>query len=346
VSLGLLQVAICTLLAFATSVYAIVGLVTALSAAVSFTAPALSALTPAMVGRDNLAKASGIMQTAVMAGNLLAPALGGVLVGRFGPHIPLLIDAGTCLAVPAAGLLLRTRRRGGVSNNEAPEPVSAETVTWSIWRDPLVRPLVMLFGAVIGAVVAVNVVDVFFVRGTLHASATMYGLLSALWMAGMLGGTVLFSRLKPADGRSARHLLIVLAGTSGVVAVVGLVPSISWVLPLWIIGGLTNGGENVLTGVLLGRRAPDTARGRAFATFGAVANGATAIGLIAGGLLLTVASPRPIIIGTGLAGLLVIVPFVLPVLRAARRDETPANADSIPPSETASAQVTDPVAMA
>ena len=323
VVVGLAQVGICVALAYATSIVAIVGLVAALATGMAFTSPTFSALTPAMVGRDNLAKAAGIMQSANMIGSLLAPIAGGLLVGAFGAHIPLLIDAGTCLAIPAAGLLLRTRRRGGVANSEPAEAAGSAATSgpaWSIWRDDLIRPLVILFAAVVAALTAVNVVDVFFVRHTLHSSTTFYGVLSALWLGGMLIGTALVARMKPDDARSARLLFALLGGTGVTIALAGLVPHALWMVPLWVLGGITNGGENVLTGVLIGRRAPSATRGHAFATFGGVMNAATTIGLGAGGLLLSIASPREIVFGTGVAGLLALIPFTAPLLRAARRE--------------------------
>ena len=60
-----------------------------------------------------------LSQTAGSLGMMLAPALGGLLMGRFGLRVPLLADAGSYLAIAAAGRLIRTRR--GVT----PAPSSA-----------------------------------------------------------------------------------------------------------------------------------------------------------------------------------------------------------------------------
>ena len=51
-----------------------------------------------------------LSQTAGSLGMMLAPALGGLLMGRFGLRVPLLADAGSYLAIAAAGRLIRTRR--------------------------------------------------------------------------------------------------------------------------------------------------------------------------------------------------------------------------------------------
>ncbi len=320
VVVGCLQVAFCVALAYVTSIYAIVALVALLAAGMAFTSPTFGALTPAMVDREDLPKASALMQTYGMIGSLAAPVLGGLLVGQFGSRVPLLVDAATCLAVPLAGLLLRTRRRGGVANSSQPAPVVAPDPSWSILRDPLVRPVALLMAAVVGTLTAVNVVDVFYVRETLDASATFYGIVSALWVGGMLIGTTIVGRLKPDDARYARLMLMFLAGTGLTVLLVGLVPHAIWLVPLEIVGGITNGGENVIGGVLLGRRAPAATRGHAFAMFGGMMNVAVTVGLLGGGLLLSVAAPRAIVFGAGMASLLVIIPFIQPMRAAIRRE--------------------------
>ena len=68
-----------------------------------------------------------------------------------------------------------------------------------------------------------------------------------------------------------------------------------------MLGGLGNGGVNVAAAVLLGLRVPAAMRGRAFAVFGAVANGANVAGLLLGGVLLAVVPVRATIAPAGLA---------------------------------------------
>ena len=76
--------------------------------------------------------------------------------------------------------------------------------------------------------------------------------------------------------------------------------------------------------MLLGRRVPAAMRGRAFAVFGAVANGANVAGLLLGGVLLAVVPARATIAAAGLGGLAATAAFALPVLRATARDRATA----------------------
>src|SRR5262245_35278845 len=194
VTTGLFQVAVCVALAFATRPAVIIGLVAVLAAGAALVGPTMGALTPQIVGRANLAKASGISQTAVTIGMLLAPALGGVLVGEYGSRVPLLLDAATYLAIPVAGLLIKTRRGGrfGADPRSAKAAATAgagsaaganaagggkRRATYRMRSDRLLWPLMLLVAAVVAAISAVNVVDVFFVKQTLHSTPTAYGLI-------------------------------------------------------------------------------------------------------------------------------------------------------------------------
>ena len=110
VATGLAQAAVCVALAFASGPAEIIALVAVLAAGLAVTQPCLSALLPSMVPADDLPKAMALNQTAGSLGLMLAPALGGLLMGRFGLRVPLLADAGSYLAIAAAGRLIRTRR--------------------------------------------------------------------------------------------------------------------------------------------------------------------------------------------------------------------------------------------
>jgi MFS family permease len=344
VSVGLVQVGICVALAFATQPILIIALVAMLAIGLAITSPTMSALTPLMVGRQNLAKAGGISQTAATIGMLAAPALGGVLVGAFGSRVPLLIDAGTYLSLPIAGLLLRTRRGGrfrtapdatspadttsaaaatsaaDAGANAADRPKSGRPPVFHMRADALLWPLMVMIGAVVGAISAVNVVDVFFIRQTLHASATVYGLVAATWIVGMVFGAVIRGRQRRDDIGTAKALLLNNLATGVAITVAGLMPHVSWVVPLWLLGGVLNGMENVGIGVILGSRVPPEVRGHASAIFNSIANGANAVGYLAGGALLAVASPRLLVVACGLAGVAAAVAFGLPLVRAMRRE--------------------------
>jgi MFS family permease len=263
------------------------------------------------VRRADLAKAGSLNQTAGMVGMLVAPALAGVLYGQVGARVPLLLDAASYLALVVAGLLLRTRR--------SPRAPAAEKVTWRMRDD---RPLTLMVGAlaaVVGAVGGVNVVEVFFIRDTLHASATMFGLISAGWVAGMAIGAVVFGRM-PRRRITMPMLLALMAGSCLAVLLAAAVPSAAMMLPLWVLGGVSNGGINVYVLVIVAERTPEFAYGRAFAVMQSAIQGSAMLGLLAAGPLVEVFSPRVLVAALGAAGL-VAAAACIPAMRSEPRSD-------------------------
>ena len=314
---GLLQAAVCLMLAYTDEPIAMVGLVAVISTGLALTQPALSALTPDMVGRANLAKASAIGQTASAVGSLLGPVLGGFLVGAYGARPPLLLDAATYLALTVAGFAIRTRRGGrrtpvaAASNSSAPAPAP-----WLLRNDRLLVTLILSMGGSIAAVSAVAVAELFFVRDTLGGSATMYGVVGAVWTAGMLLGSWPWTKARGDDRRMVLTGLLALVGIGVVVLASSAVPAALWLIPIYLVGGGLNAGLNVIAGVVAGRRVPAAVRGHVFGVFTAVSNGANMIGFIAGGLLMASVAPRVIMVGTGIAGVVVASLFLPTVLKA------------------------------
>jgi MFS family permease len=312
VTVSLVQAATCTLLAYTGPTVAIVALVAILACGSAVTNPTLNALLPEMVSRKQLPRASAIGQTASSIGMLAAPAVGGLLFGWYGLRLPLLVDAGSYLAITVAALLIRTRRGRAAAGGRGPRP--------GLFRDPLLRPVTIMVAAVVTGVSAVNVADVFFIRETLHGSAMVYGLLGAVWTGAMLVGAWLLSNREFGDGRLSVALFGTLAGACLAVGLAATATGVGWMVPLWAIGGICNGAVNVAAMVLVARRTPAEVRGRAYAVFGAVASGANAAGYVLGGVLLGVLSARTVIGLAGAAGLAVALTLAIPLWKAATRD--------------------------
>jgi MFS family permease len=319
---GLAQAGVCLALAFASSAGEMIALVSVLATGLAVTQPCLAALVPSMVAAGDLPRAVALGQTATSAGTMLAPALGGMLLGHFGLRVPLLVDAASYLAIAGAGWLIRTRRSARTAGT--PQAGTGRADGWRLRQDPLLCSVVTLIGAVVAAVSLVNVADVFFVRATLHSTATVYGLLDSVWISATAAGAWLLARRRPADPAMGVALLGALALACLSVAFVAAVPGVGWLVPISVAGGVGNGGINNAASVLVGRRAPAAARGHAFAVLSAVANAATTLGYLAGGLLLTLMPVRAAIASAGLAGLTVTAVFTLPVLHATAEGPPPA----------------------
>jgi MFS family permease len=326
VTTGLAQAAICTAMAFTGGIAVLIGLVAVLSCGYAVTQPTLGALLPVMVRRADLVRAGALGQTATAVGTLVAPAVAGALTGAFGLRVPLFVDAASYLAIVVAGVLIRTRRGGGAIEAAGPVRGAASAPDWRLRADPLLFTMLLTSAAVVAAVCAVNVTDVFLVRAVLHSSATMYGLVSAVWTGSTVLGGWLLARRDNSDASIGVAMLGAFALTCGAVLAAAAVPSLLWLVPVFAVGGIGNGVLNVAAAALLSRRTPAHARGRAFATFGAVINAANAVGFVLGGVLLGLLSVRLTVAVTGLFGLLVTAAFAVPMLKAAARERASAAA--------------------
>jgi MFS family permease len=181
-------------------------------------------------------------------------------------------------------------------------------------------PVVAMTGLVVAVLSGANVVDVFFVRETLHASAVMYGLTGAVWTGSLMIGSWLVARRRLDDGGYALLMAGALGVTCAAIAVAGLMPQVAWLVPLFMIGGAGNGAANSIGAVLVSRRAPSAVRGRAFGYYGAVASAANIGGFAAGGLLVGRFAPPVLLIASGGLGAAVVAACALPMLRAVRRE--------------------------
>lgn len=129
----------------------------AMSAAFStFRILAFSTTTPLLVSKQNLGRANGMVELAMSAGQLLGPAMAGVLVVRMGLQGVLLIDLATFLFAVATLLSVRIPQ---------PEPDAARTeARKSLWTDialgwRFIRERTGLLG-LLGFSSAVNLVSV------------------------------------------------------------------------------------------------------------------------------------------------------------------------------------------
>jgi MFS family permease len=213
-------------------------------------------------------------------------------------------------------------RAVGLTKNEG--AAGGAVKEWELRDDRLLWTSVWGFAAVLGAISAVNVVLVFFILGTLGSSEGVYGLVESMWTVGVLIGAWVFSRvIKPStpDGSIAKWTFGTLAVISLALVLIGGVQHALWIVPCYLLGGMQNGGLNVLTGTLLGRRVPAAARGRASTATAMRVQAGALIGYIAGGLLLELMEPRWIVLGCGMLGIGIVAAVVPWVLRSVRDSE-------------------------
>lgn len=316
--------ALCCLAMLTTSVPATLIVLNALLACgVAVTQPVFAALAPAMVGVENVPRASAITQTFTSAGMFVGPVLAGALVSINGLWLPLLLDAASFLAIAVVGLVIRTRR--------APQPAAPSTpdgppvVGYRVRDDRVLVVALCMVAVVVAAANLMDVAIVFFVRDTLRASAAMYGIVMGSWMLGLICGSWAAAGGRTDDHGYLTRLIVGLALVSVGILAGGTASEAGWVVPAFVLGGIGNGMLGSAAGTLVARRTPERARGMGFATLGAVINGAMVAGFVVAGGLLEVISPRLVMIGSGASALVLVIASGLPVLTMSRRQQRAAD---------------------
>lgn len=326
-SLG--QAAVCAVLANVTATPAVLGMVALLGAGQAVNAACWQTLLATIAEGDALPRAISRAQAGQTIAGIAAPAVGGVLVGLYGARVPLLLDAAAYLFVTCIGLLINTRRVVGAASDGA-RPRGGLAI---VRADGVLRPLFVLLALFILLGCMVNVVEVFLIRETLHASTTWYGIAGAALSAGALVGALAGGRLRGTHGLARGFVGSCVALAVALVAV-GLAPTVAWVLPGVAFLGLMNGVLNVTLSSLAMGRTSAVERGRVAALLTGLASGTQILAFAAGGGLASVLSPRTIFVAAGVLG--VSVPLVLGpgLLRSAAAATSPATSD---PTELAEA---------
>jgi MFS family permease len=315
---SLAQAAVCAAVAFVHPTAAVLALVAALGAGQAVNGAAWQALLAAVVEGDDLTRAIGHTQAGRTLAGVVAPAVAGVLSGLWGARLPLLLDAAAYVAVTAMALAVATRRVPA-----PPAPGQPRHTGLAIARaDAVLAPLLVLVALFVLLGSMVNVVDVFLVRETLHASAALYGVVGAALSAGMFVGALLAGRLRGplalARGFVASAVALALS-----IAAAGLAPTVWWLIACTVALGTTNGVLNVTLGALAMGRARADQRGRVGALISGVASGTQIGAFAAGGALATVFSPRQIFVVAGLSGVVAPVLLGRGLLRAVRAGSEP-----------------------
>jgi MFS family permease len=287
---SLAQLATAAAMAFALdSTAAILVLAALLGIGFAFAQPAEFALVPVIGGGGRLTEINGYVESARYAGMTAGPVIGGVLAGLGGTKVAMLVNAGTFGVVALSALLLRARRRPEPA--ESTEPERARDGIVFLFRDrTLTLVLSVAFVSLLFMSASVTA-EVFFLKEDLAVSDTVYGLVFACWMIGMVIGALVVARRIPTTSLALGALVAV--GVQG--AGLGL-PTV-WLAvgfggAMWLVGGLGHGTKNTLVRALIQERVPDRLHGRAFAAYNGLRNGAELVALAAGGLLVAAIGGR------------------------------------------------------
>ena len=285
---AVIAAAACAVLPFAVGLGPLLALVAVLGIANAFAMPAEFTLLPAVAEGHDLVRANGQVEFARYAGAIVGPVAGGLLAAAGGATGALLADAATFLALAAVAVALRVKW--------APHPPAAgrermrEGVAF-LARDSELAPVVGIVVFSLLLMTATPAAALFFAQEDLGTGASGYGVLMAVWGAGMaLGALAVAPRFRL--GAMACVAVAAVAAQGLGIAVPALWPAVWLALVGYLFGGVAHGVKNVLARTLIHERAPERVRGRAFAAFNGLRNGAELVALTLGGVAISAVGAR------------------------------------------------------
>jgi len=277
------------------------------TAYVFFSLAQIAAL-PQVVSSDHLPQAYALDTTTEYIGTLVGPSLGGFIIGlapfvAAGASLAYLADCISYLVSVISLLFIRVsfQMERAVGNKRALHKEIAEGLRF-LWRQPLLRIMVVLTMTVNFLLSPVTLVVIVLVQGTLHIDVQTLGIiLSAGGVGGILGGVIApWIRTRIRFGQaiigsvvvwSMATVLLALAPSALLLAV-----GVGVLALMWPIYGV------ILVSYRLSLT-PDSLQGRVNSAFRFLSYGSEPLGAALGGVLLVPLGPRVVLalIAAGLA---------------------------------------------
>ena len=245
--------------------------------------PSRQQLTYRMVGRDELPNAIALNSSLFNASRIFGPASAGVVYGFAGAGVCFLVNAASFFAVLVSLLALRTREFFALEDFERPAILrgTLEGLAY-VRRQPRMMLVVGLTLVIATFSFNFNVTLPVLAYSTLHSTAAVYGLLSALFGAGALVGALTAASLGRASAKVMIAGSLVFTGAELLLAPVHS-PILAGALLFLTGAGFTAWSANANASMQLA--APDRLRGRIIAIYFYAFNGTgPAAGLLAGWL--------------------------------------------------------------
>lgn len=165
-----------------------------------------------MVGRGELPNAIALNSSLANATRILGPGVGGLLIAAFGVGICFAIDAVSYVAVVIALLAMNVHELLSIERRGRPPILrgTAEGLRYVV-RTPQLLIAMAMFALICIASINFSVLLPLVASDTLRSGAEVYGLLTACFGLGALGGALISASL----GRATRKVLVLSAAGFG-----------------------------------------------------------------------------------------------------------------------------------
>jgi MFS family permease len=243
-------------------------------------------------------KANAALNMAFSLTFVLGPGLAGLLVAAAGAPVALLIDAATFLV---CGAMLIDLSPNVAATGEDTVRARLRAAWGHINRVATLRTLLIAEGIALVFFASDASIEVPYAKVTLLAGDAGYGLILTVWGLGVGVGSIVFARA------ASRHLGAMLSGGALAVgaAYVGFAaaPTLAVACVASLVGGLGNGVQWASLLSAVQQLTPPSLHGRLMGAVEAIGALCPGIGLMLGGALVAISTPRSafLVVGLGAA---------------------------------------------
>ncbi len=305
--------------------------------------PTRSAAVPSLVSRTDLPAALALNQVLYNGAMVIGPAIGGVILARFGLGWAYGIDVLTYSASIATAFLLRPMP-------PARETTDEPTTGWKAVKEGFAylrsrRVLIATFLIDLDAMIFGMPRAVFpaLAVGVFEVGPEGLGLLYAAPAAGALAGALTAGWVGRVRSQG-RAVIWAVAGWGAAITAFGLSGSLFWLgLFFLAVAGAADVVSAVYRGTILQLSVPDSLRGRISAVHITVVTGGPRLGDVEAGAIASLVSPTFSVVSGGLMCLLgvAVLARLYPELRSYRADEEPEPGSVVAGSAQQAAHDTD-----
>jgi MFS family permease len=283
-------------------------------------AATVAVLEPAGVLREG----NAALNLGFSAMSILGPALAGFLVAGVGVQVSLAITAG--LFVVLALVMGATHGLPRGTTDEAPWLDRLRDGAAYVTSHPVVRPLVIGQSLLLVLFTMVSPIEIVYAKESLDGGDTAYGTLLTGWGAGVILGSLIFTRVhqRPLPVLIGFSTLAIGAGYLGM----AVAPSLALATAAAVLGGIGNGMQWVVVVTAIQEAVRSDMQARVAGFFEAITTAMPGLGFVLGGVLTALLDPRVAFLTAGVGVIvIVIVGAVLWRLRRGTRDVVAVRAD-------------------
>lgn len=280
--------------------------------------PSVNAMVADIVPQNNLSRINGIYNTLGSFSQLMAPAMGGVILANFDLRFAFGLDVVTAIiGISMTGLIKLAPRQRRVAQTGVLQEMAAGLKY--VRARPLILGLMIAYGAFFILLAPASVLSPVFVERAYGNNVAFLTWSEVAWSLGsVVGGVLVAMRKVIKDKVGAISLVMVACGL--IFGIIGFAPTIWWYCIIMALGGLIFPLLPTADTTLIQENVENDYMGRVFSVFGIFVGATTPIGTLMFGPLADVINIKWIFLGTGLLNIVVGFAFVLSMAKYRRAE--------------------------